>query len=65
MQIKAIKKYHLIPVRKYIIKKKDKIKHFGKDVEKREICMYWGECTITVEISMEVLHKLKIELLYD
>ena len=63
MQIKAIKKYHLIPFRKYTIKKK--IKHFGEDVEKREICIYWWECIVTVEISMEVFHKLKIELLYD
>jgi len=41
MQIKITVIYHLIPLRRAIVKKEKEITSVGKDVEKRELKYYW------------------------
>ena len=62
MEIKTTIRYHLIPARRAIIKKKQKIKNVGENVKKRDPCTLLVGTEIgtdTVENSLKVSQKTK------
>ena len=67
MQIKTTVRYHLIPVRMVIIKKKRNNKCWPGYGEKGHSCTCWWECRLAQTLWKTVwrlLKKLKIKLLY-
>ena len=68
MQIKTTKRYHLIPVRKVIIKKTTNHKCWQGCGEKGTLGHCWWECKLVQPLWKTLwrfLKKLKIELPYD
>ena len=64
MQMKTIGRYHLIPVRRAIIKNSTNNKCWRRCVEKRTLLHCWCEGRLIQQLCM-FLKKLKLELPYD
>ena len=64
MQMKTIVRYHLIPVRRAIIKNSTNNKCWRRCVEKRTLLHCWCEGRLIQQLCM-FLKKLKLELPYD